>query len=183
MSSHVSGGRRGRRALVVTLVAVPVLAVLTAAGIWVYGVYAMSDPLNPGLVGIRIDGSRVSIKAATCPTEAVDKVQVFDGESEKPVWQARAPKTPEGKRGALTLWAADAYEHPGPVRQSTPLPKLLDVALTMADGEGGGGDMFDTAVVKAAKVPEGQYWTVNGPKTAEAIDGLLMCGSPNRSSS
>ncbi|MFE4620244.1 hypothetical protein ACFRJ7_29495 [Streptomyces sp. NPDC056747] len=117
----------------------------------------------------------MSIKAPTCSAEVVDKVEVFDGESEKRLWEARAPRSPEGKRGALTLWAADEYELPGPGQQPTTLPKLLDVLLTEVGGDGGGGGSFDTAVVKRAKMAEGQYWTISGPMTAEAIDGQLPC--------
>ncbi|MGW6966403.1 hypothetical protein ACWGET_20385 [Streptomyces zaomyceticus] len=164
------------------LSALGLVALAAVIAVWRFLVYGMSDPM-PLAVGIRIDGARVSIKAPTCPTEAVDKVEVFDGESEKPLWEARGPKSPEGKRGALTLWAADEYERPGAGRQPTPLPKRLDVSLTDVGGEGGGGEGFDTAVVMAAKVPEGQYWTSKGPMTTEAIDDQLVCGPSDRSSS
>ncbi|MCZ0983100.1 hypothetical protein O1L60_40250 [Streptomyces diastatochromogenes] len=159
--------------------------VVIGAGVvgWRSLVHGMSDPGSVSLaVGLRIDGARVSVKVPACPTEAVDKVEVFDGEREKPLWEARAPKSPQGKRGALTLWAADEYEHPGPGGQPALLPKSLDVAVTGAGGEGGGGGNFDTAVVMAAKLPDGHYWTSKGPMTAEAIDGQLTCGASGRPS-
>ncbi|MFJ8665985.1 hypothetical protein [Streptomyces sp. NPDC093600] len=151
------------------------MALIAAAGLWVYGVYSMSDP-RPLLVGMRIDGSRVSIKAPTCPTEAVGKVEVFDGTSEKPLWEARDPKSAEGKRGALTLWAGEEFAHSTPGRQPATLPKDLDVLITDAGTEDGSGGLFDTSVIKAAQLPAGQYWTADGPMTAEAIDRQLSCG-------
>ncbi|MDN3263471.1 hypothetical protein QWJ26_27395 [Streptomyces sp. CSDS2] len=153
------------------------LGVIVAAVLaWQFFVHALSDP-TPLAVGIRIDGTQVAIKVATCPTETVDKVEVFDGDTEERLWAARTPKSPEGKRGALSLWAADEYEHPGSGQQPKPLPRRLDILLTQEGGDGGGGGVVDTAAARAANVPNGQYWTANGLMSAEAIDGQLTCDS------
>lgn len=159
------------------------LALLTVAGLWVIGVYSMSDPERPLLVGIRIDGTRISVKAPTCPTDTVGKVQVFDSESERLLWQASDPKTPEGKRGAVTLWNPADFLKPGPEAQPVRLPANLDVSFEYAGGEDGTGDVFNIPKVKAAHLPEGHYWTSDGPMTAQALDNQLKCVQDGQSSS
>lgn len=73
------------------------LAALAAVGTWVYGAYSMSDPATTILAGVRIDGSRVSVKMPNCPSDKVGMVEVYDSDSEKPLWRASSPKTSEGK--------------------------------------------------------------------------------------
>ncbi|MFE7134422.1 hypothetical protein ACFVIM_26545 [Streptomyces sp. NPDC057638] len=180
MLSHPGAARRNR--LPVLLGSVLAVGLLAVVGAWVYGVYAMSAPERGLLVGLRIDGSRVTVKAPTCPTDTVGTVEVFDSETTEPLWRASDPTTQAGKRGELTLWDAAGFARPGPQPQPARLPDRLDVAVEYGVGEHGGGpdgsgDVFDTAEAAAAGLPEGQYWTDDGPMTAAAIDGQLRCGS------
>lgn len=151
------------------------LTVLTAAGVWVYGVYSMSDPATSLLVGIRIDGPRISVKAPTCPTDKVGTVEVYDSDSEKLLWRANHPTTPEGEQGAVVLWKADDFREANPETPPKTLPTNLDVSVTYAGGEDGTGDVFNVRKVQAAHVPTGQYWTHDGTKTAAQIDAQLKC--------
>ncbi|WP_128382263.1 hypothetical protein [Streptomyces cavernae] len=158
------------------------LTVLAAAGMWMYFVYRLSDPATSLLYGIRIDGSRVSVKAPICPTDKLGTVEVYNSDSEKLVWRANRPKTPEGERGMVTLWKADDFLKASPETQPRTLPTYLDVSVIYAGGEGGGGDVFDVRKVKAARVPTGQYWTHDGFKTATQIDAQLKCRSAGKPS-
>ncbi|MFI5817009.1 MULTISPECIES: hypothetical protein [unclassified Streptomyces] len=151
------------------------LAVLAAVGTWVYGVYSMSDPATSLVVGMRIDGSRISVKMPTCPTDKVGTVEVYDSDSEKLLWQASGPKTQEGKRGAVTLWKADDFLKAEPGTHPKTLPANLDVSVTFAGVDDGTGDVFNVRKVKAAHVPDGQYWTRDGSRTASQIDAQFKC--------
>lgn len=148
---------------------------LAAGGLWAFGVYSVSEPSKPLLIGVRVEGSRVMVKAPTCPTDTVVRVEVFDGESTTPLWQAREPRTPEGKRGAVTLWADDDFLKPGPGAQPKKLPESVDVLFTYAGTGDGTGDVVDLARVTSAEIPEGRYWTKDGPRTAQEIDEQLEC--------
>jgi len=136
----------------------------------------MSDPATSLLFGIRVDGSRISVKAPTCPTDEVTMVEVYDSGSERLLWRAHGPKTPEGIRGSLTLWKADDFQKAAPRTPPAHLPANLDVSVTYTDGDGT-GDAFDLRKVRAAHVPEGRYWTYDGPKTAAQLDAQLRCGA------
>ncbi|MGW5611489.1 hypothetical protein ACWEWI_36580 [Streptomyces sp. NPDC003753] len=152
------------------------LALLSAVGVWVYGVYSMSDPKSPLLVGIRIDGSRISVKAPTCPTDKVGTVEVYDSDSGKLLWRASGAKTPEGEQGAVTLWKADDFSKAGPETQPKTLPTNLDVSVTYTGTKDGAGDTFNVPKVKSAQISKEQYWTYDGPKTAAQLDAQLKCG-------
>ncbi|MDT9698292.1 hypothetical protein [Streptomyces sp. P17] len=143
-------------------------------GVWVYGVYSMSAPDKPVVLGMRIDGGRVSVKGPLCPNEQADRVEVIDATTEKLLWKATGPRTPTGVRGALTLWNAADYRSASESRQPAKLPALLDVSVSDASGSGP-GTVFDTAAVAKAQLPEGMYWTAYGPKTAAQIDAQLLC--------
>ncbi|MEU3630335.1 hypothetical protein AB0E11_18195 [Streptomyces fradiae] len=156
---------------------------LAGLALWVYGVYTMSEPSNPIWVGIRIDDSRVTVKVPTCPSDSVGEVEVFDGNSEKPLWRARGPKYPAVKRGTVTLWANEEFQTAGTGPQPTPLPSALDVLVTYAGSEDGSGDNFDLSRALADKVPDGHYWTYDGPMTAKEIDAQLNCGGAELRSS
>ncbi|MGW4907736.1 hypothetical protein [Streptomyces sp. NPDC004270] len=153
------------------------LAVLAAAGTWVYGVYSMSDPATTILAGIRIDGSRISVKMPTCPTDRVGTVEVYDSDSEKLLWRASGPRTPAGKRGVVTLWNADDFLKASSGTQPETLPANLDISVTFAGSGDGTGDVFNVRKVKAAHVPDGQYWTRGGARTTAQIDAQLGCHS------
>jgi hypothetical protein len=151
------------------------LAVLVACGTWVWGVHRMSDPATSFVVGMRIEGSRVSVKAPTCPTEWVETVEVYDSDSEKLLWRAHGPRTEEGRHGSFTLWKADDFQRPGARKQPGKLPAYLDVSVTFAGGDDGTGDVFDIREVRAAHLTDGQYWTTRGPRTAAQIDAQFSC--------
>ncbi|MFE2267227.1 hypothetical protein [Streptomyces griseosporeus] len=153
------------------------LTVVTGVGVWVYGVYSMSDPATSILAGIRIDGSRISIKAATCPQDKVGTVEVYDSNSEKLLWRASHPTTPAGEKGLVVLWKADDFLEASPETQPKALPTDLDVSVTYAGGEDGTGDVFNVRKVLAAHVPTGHYWTHDGTKSAAQIDAQLQCHS------
>ena len=153
------------------------LAVLTAVGTWVYGVYSMSDPTTTILTGMRIDDSRISVKMPTCPTDEVGTVEVYNSDSEKLLWRASGPKTPEGRHGAVTLWKVDDFLKASPGTQPKTLPNNLDVSVTFAGVEDGTGDVFNIRKVEAAHIPDGQYWTRDGARTAAQIDAQLTCHS------
>ncbi|MEV1049945.1 hypothetical protein [Streptomyces sp. NPDC049887] len=148
---------------------------LVAGGLWAFGVYSMSEPSRPLLIGVRIDGARVTVKAPTCPTDTVARVEVFDGESTEPLWQAREPRTSEGRSGAVTLWADDEFLKPGPGTRPEKLPRSLDVLFTYARTGDGTGGAIDVAQVTSTEIPEGRYWTEDGPRTAQEIDEQLKC--------
>ncbi|MGW9029514.1 hypothetical protein ACWGQ5_36435 [Streptomyces sp. NPDC055722] len=151
------------------------LVVLAALGVGEYAVYRMSDPEDALLVGIRIDGARISVKAPVCPADTVKRVDVYDSRSEKPLWRATGPKTTQAKRGAITLWAKDAFLRSAPDAEPRRLPKELDISVEYADGNDGTGNVFNISEVMALAVPEGQYWTYDGPMTARRIDAQLKC--------
>ncbi|MFD4761542.1 hypothetical protein ACFWOJ_22490 [Streptomyces sp. NPDC058439] len=148
---------------------------LTGVSLWLYGVHRMSDPAEPLLVGIRIDGSRISVKAPTCPSDKVGAIEVYDSETEQRLWRARAPKTPEGRRGAVTLWDNEAFLKPDKEEQPADVPNNLDISFEYAGLDDGAGDVFSMSDVKAAQPPKDQYWTHEGPMTARAIDRQLTC--------
>ncbi|POX50882.1 hypothetical protein [Streptomyces sp. Ru72] len=152
------------------------LALLSAVGVRVYGVRNMSDPQTPLLVGIRVDGSRISVKAPTCPTDKVGTVEVYDSDSDKLLWRASGPKTPEDEQGAVTLWKADDFSKAGPKAQPKTLPTNLDISVTYTGTKDGAGDTFNVPRVESAHIPEEQYWTYDGPKTAAQLDAQLKCG-------
>ncbi|MGW7242972.1 hypothetical protein [Streptomyces sp. NPDC054804] len=153
------------------------LPLLGAAGTWVYGIYSMSDPATTILVGARIDGSRISVKMPTCPTDTVGTVEVYDSDSEKLLWRASGPKTLEGKRGVVTLWNADDFLKASSGTQPKTLPANLDISVTFAGTEDGSGDVFNVRELRAAHVAEKQYWTSGGARTAAQIDAQLGCHS------
>ncbi|MFF8989252.1 hypothetical protein ACF09H_04625 [Streptomyces sp. NPDC014983] len=151
------------------------LAFLAAIGVGVYTVRAMSDPETSLLIGIRIDGTRVSVKAPVCPADRVGTVEVYDSDAEKLLWRARRPRTPEGERGAVTLWQAGDFLAAGPGARPRTLPATLDVSVAYADRDGGADDVFDLREVRAARVPADRYWTHDGPRTDAQIDAQLRC--------
>ncbi len=155
------------------------LAVLAAVGTWIYGAYSMSDPATTILAGIRIDGSRIEVKMPTCPTDKVGMVEVYDSDSEKLLWRASGPKTPEGKRGVVTLWNTDDFLKTSSGKQPKTLPANLDVSVTFAGSEDGTGDVFDVRKAGAAHVSDGQYWTRDGARTATQIDAQIKCHASN----
>lgn len=143
--------------------------------LWVTVVTGMSDPLGPSLLGLRIDGDTVTVKAAQCPSERVRRVELRDSGTEKLVWQADGPLTDEGRGGLLRLWAAGDYRTSRPATRPAEPPKQLDV-LVAYGSEGAAGAVFDLAAVRASAPPASSYWTPQGIVTGEELDELVDCG-------
>lgn len=174
--SGVAERSRGRKALVIGLIAAGVLAV--PAGVmflWVTVVTGMSDPVGPSLLGLRIDGDTVTVKAAQCPSERVRRVELHDSDSERLVWRADGPLTAEGRGGPLRLWAAEDYRTARPATGPAELPEQLDVSVAYGSDDGAGA-VFDLAAVRAAAPPAGSYWTPEGIRTGRELDELVDCG-------
>ncbi|MGW7429092.1 hypothetical protein ACWGIN_06030 [Streptomyces sp. NPDC054861] len=147
--------------------------VLAAAGFWFFVAHSMSEQVAPSRVGMRIDGGKVTVRAAQCPHERVLRVEVRDDASERLVWNAEGPRTAQGRGGLLALWKADDYEKPAAGTRPAELPRRLDVLVDYSDG--GIGAVFDTAAVQAARMPAGSYWTPDGVRTAQELDRLVPC--------
>ncbi|MFE2558323.1 hypothetical protein ACFXGT_20310 [Streptomyces sp. NPDC059352] len=123
---------------------------------------------------MRIDGSRVTVKVSLCPEDEIHSIEVWDSESEKPLWRAGNPKTEASKSGILTLWAPEDYQKPGPETQPNPIPEQLDVTVDIGSGRSV-GVVFDTASVMSSKMPVGTFWTADGPKTTAELNAI-SCG-------
>ncbi|MEU9413497.1 hypothetical protein AB0E08_48495 [Streptomyces sp. NPDC048281] len=142
-----------------------------------YGAYSMSDPATTIRAGIRIDGSHIVVKMPTCPTDKVRTIEVYDSDSEKLLWRASSPKTSEGKQGVIALWSTDDFLKTTSGTQPKTVPANLDVSVIFAGSGDGTGDVFNIRKAQAAHVPEGQYWTRSGTRTATQIDAQLGCHS------
>ncbi|MDV5146475.1 hypothetical protein R1T08_20290 [Streptomyces sp. SBC-4] len=174
-TSGVAERSRGRKALAIGLTAAGVLAVPTGLlFLWVSVVTGMSDPIGPSLLGLRIDGDTVTVKAAQCPSDRVRQVELRDSDSEKLVWRADGPLTDEARGGLLRLWAAEEYRTSRPATRPAELPDQLDV-LVEYGSEGAAGAVFDLVAVRAAAPPAGSYWTPQGVVTGRELDELIDC--------
>ncbi|MFF2065141.1 hypothetical protein ACFVWZ_25625 [Streptomyces sp. NPDC058200] len=153
------------------------LAVLAAAGVWVYGVYSMSDPVPP-VLGARVEGKTIVVKFPVCPKDMISRVEVTDSDdtSENPhlVWWASNPTTPSAKKGVVKLWSGDGFERHASEPAQSAIPRNLVVGYVDPSGDGRDG-VFTLRTVSAAKLKAGQYWTHDGTKTAEQIDAQLQC--------
>ncbi|MFC9703454.1 hypothetical protein ACFTWD_22470 [Streptomyces sp. NPDC056943] len=175
-TNGVAERRRGGKVLVIGLIALAIFAApIALAFLWIKFLTVMSDPVGPGLLGLRIDGDTLTVKTAQCPWDRVRLVELHDSESEKLVWRADEPLTEEGRGGLLRLWAAEEYRTSRPATRPAELPKQLDVSVGYGS-EGGVGGFFDLAVVRAAAPPAGSYWTPEGIRTGRELDELLDCG-------
>lgn len=167
--------RRRERTIVVSAVAVSaVLVVLLTVGFWAFFVHTLSDPGSPALVGIRIDGDAVTVKSGQCPQDRVRRVEVWDSDTEQRVWRGDQPLTEEGRRGLLPLWEGKTYRASSPAGQPSELPATLDVTVDHGPAYGV-SEVFDIAEVRRAVVPPGSYWTREGVRTAEQLDGIPDC--------
>ncbi|MEU8761545.1 hypothetical protein [Streptomyces sp. NPDC048659] len=167
-------GRNGRRTWpwVVGIGGLALALVGGGLAMWAFVVNTMSDPGSQGHVGIRVTGGEVTVKVAQCPGDAPRRVEVWDSDTEKPVWSADGPLTADGRSGQLTLWKATDYRTA--TRTPASPPTMLDVSVDYGSS-GSTGEVFDMSVVKTAGIPEGAFWTADGIKTAQQIDGSLRC--------
>ncbi|MGW4278130.1 hypothetical protein ACWEGQ_38765 [Streptomyces seoulensis] len=171
---------RGVFALAGAALALAFLGVVGAVSAWAYFIYRMSDPATVLAIGVRVDGSRVSVKFPTCPFEEVRTVEVYDRDSEKLLWKATGPRTAEGRHGTVTLWRAADFSTAAPRPVPATRPEHLDVVSTYAGTDGGTGGIVDVSEVASAHVPEGTYWTDSGPRTAAQLDAQLTCRTSRR---
>ncbi|POG44401.1 hypothetical protein BV881_26745 [Streptomyces sp. ZL-24] len=168
--------RQRERTIVVTALTVSsVVVVLLAFGFWALFLHVFSHPVSPGIVGMRIDGDRVTVKAGQCPQDRVRRVEVWDSDTERLIWRGDRPLTEEGRSGLLPLWDAKAYGTTSAATQPSELPKTLDVSIDHGP-EYGVSEVFDIAKVRATVLPPGSYWTRDGVRTAEQLDGIPDCG-------
>ncbi|MFJ7190480.1 hypothetical protein [Streptomyces bacillaris] len=168
--------RQRERTIVVTALAVSsVVVVLLACGFWAFFLHVFSHPISPGLVGMRIDGDTVTVKAGQCPQDRVRWVEVRDSDAERLIWRGDGPLTEEGRSGLLPLWDAKAYGTTSAATRPSELPKTLDVSIDHGP-EYGVSEVFDIAKVRAAALPPGSYWTRDGVRTAEQLDSIPYCG-------
>ncbi|MGW5070677.1 hypothetical protein ACWEQJ_32135 [Streptomyces cyaneofuscatus] len=173
---HYAVRRREHTVVVTALSVSAVVVVLLTVGFWAFFVRTFSDPGSPALVGIRIDGDAVTVKSGQCPQDRVRRVEVWDSDTEQRVWRGDDPLTEEGRRGLLPLWEGKAYRASSPAGQPSELPATLDVTVDH-DPAYGVSEVFDIAEVRRAVVPPGSYWTHEGVRTAEQLDGILDCGN------
>lgn len=157
-----------------------VLAVLAAAGTWVYGAYSMSDPVPP-VLGARVEGQTIVVKFPVCPSDVIRRVEVTDFDDDtsahpQVLWWASNPTTASARKGVVRLWSGDGFEHHAPEPPSPPSPHNLVVGYLDPSGDGRDG-VFTLRTISAAKLKAGQYWTDDGPKTAAQIDAQLKCHS------
>lgn len=118
----------------------------------------------------------VTVKAGQCPQDRVRRVEVWDSGTERRVWRGDHPLTEAGRRGLLPLWDGKAYRASSPEARPSELPETLDVTVDHGP-DCGVSEVFHIKEVRAADVPPGSYWTRDGIRTAEELDGLLDCGS------
>ncbi|MYT93573.1 hypothetical protein GTY40_21330 [Streptomyces sp. SID8359] len=174
LREHAVRGRE--RTIVVTALAVSsVVVVLMALGFWMFFINVLSDPVSPGIVGMRIDGDAVTVKAGQCPQDRVRRVEVWDSDTERLIWRGDGPLTEEGRSGLLPLWDAKAYGTASAAARPSELPETLDVSIDHGP-EYGVEEVFDIAKVRAADLPPGSYWTRDGVRTARQLDGIPYCG-------
>ncbi|MFD9305221.1 hypothetical protein ACFWCB_21590 [Streptomyces sp. NPDC060048] len=92
----------------------------------------------------------------------------------KTLWRASGPLTPEALRGEVTLRRPEDFREAGAGERPAVLPRLLEVWVT-TDTRDGGGVPFRPDEVAAAELPDGAYWTRDGPRTAAQIDDQRLC--------
>ncbi|MFD4761543.1 hypothetical protein ACFWOJ_22500 [Streptomyces sp. NPDC058439] len=68
----------------------------------------------------------------------------------------------------------------GLATQPHSLPEELVVSFTIAESSGGPAVAFTVRELTSAQVPEGQFWTNDGPMSAEAIDRHVACRASER---
>lgn len=164
--------RRFRTGLPVVLASTSLLAAGCVLG--------PSDPEDTPVNGVRAEGSTFVVKVPRCSTDKLRRVEVtdFDDTSDNPrlLWWASDPTTPSAREGIARLWTGEGFAHHAPKPAESAVPRNVEVDYIFSTGDGY-GDVFSPRKVSKAKLKTGQFWTSNGPMTAEEIDAQLACTS------
>lgn len=152
---------------------------VAGASVLTYGLMAAGyhSPDDPYIhtVGMRITDGRITVKAPTCPRGGVAVVRVKDYLEGETLWTATGPLTSEAQHGTVTLWQSEDFRKVrGREAQPAVLPKVMEVWVTVPRGNGSGA-LFRPDEVAAAELPDGTYWTKDGPRTATQIDRRRFC--------
>ncbi|MGW6707866.1 hypothetical protein ACWGDE_23665 [Streptomyces sp. NPDC054956] len=153
---------------------------VVALVVFTWGLDALGyrSPDDPSLLmagGVRIDDGRITVKVPVCRKGEVESVRVKDSPQllGKVLWEATGPLTPEVRHGTVTLWQAADFREVSGGERPVPLPGVLQVLVS--DAQGGEGVLFRPDEVAKAELPEGKYWTKDGPRTAAQIDRVRHC--------
>ncbi len=135
------------------------------------------------MFGARVEGEGISVKIPLCSTDEIRRVEVTDFDDTKhenpPIlWWASQPMSPTAGKGVVKLWSGDGFAHHAP--RPSVVPRNLDVSYTDPSGDGR-DDVLDVRLLSRARLKAGEYWTSDGPETAEQIDGQLNCRDPAES--
>jgi hypothetical protein len=156
------------------------MLLLTAVGLWVYGVYSMSDP-GPPVSGARMERGVILVKVPVCPADKPQRLEVQDydaaasSNSPKVIWRASGPTDAAAKRGEVELFSGRGFRRSAPIPAPSDIPPNIEVDYEGPEWHG--GDVFNVKEITKAKLKPGQYWTSKGPKTAAQIDAQLQCDS------
>ncbi|MEU1184053.1 hypothetical protein ABZ464_41840 [Streptomyces sp. NPDC005820] len=137
-----------------------------------------SHPIPPSL-GARLEGDTIVVKFPVCPTDEIHRVEVYDWDDDEHdtpriVWWATDPTTPSARAGLATLWTGEGFAHAAARPAASAIPPHIGVAYEDPTGDGRDG-VFTVRTIEKAELKPGQYWTHDGPLTADEIDGQLKC--------
>ncbi|MEU1542706.1 hypothetical protein ABZ461_32310 [Actinacidiphila glaucinigra] len=132
-----------------------------------------SDPAGP-VFGARVEHGVILVKIPTCPGLLQTRLNVLDSDtgSETPIWWASNPDSEAARRGEVELFTGKGFRHSMPA--PTTVPHNIDVSYVDSKGDGWGA-VFNVKEISEQKLSAGQYWTEDGPKTADQIDVLAQC--------
>ncbi|MBT2468401.1 hypothetical protein J7E97_11060 [Streptomyces sp. ISL-66] len=155
-------------------IAIGVLAIVVVSyGLMAIGYHSPDDPYIYQ-VGVRITDGRITVNVPTCPQGGVKVVRLKDYLRRKTLWTATEPLTPEAQHGTITLWQSEDFREASAGEQPAVLPRVMEVWVTTKTRDGSGA-LFRPDEVAAAELPDGAYWTKDGPGTAAQINRRRFC--------
>ncbi|WP_416984598.1 hypothetical protein [Streptomyces sp. T028] len=154
------------------------LLVLTALATSGCTHFLPSHPIPPSL-GARLEGDTIVVKFPVCPTDEIRRVEVYDWDDDKAdtprvVWWASDPTSATVREGVVSLWTGEGFAKHSPRPAESSIPPHIGVAYEDPTGDGRDG-LFTVRTIKQASLNPGDYWTDDGPMTADEIDGQLEC--------